>query len=123
MAVIKILETVLIMGARLALPGEFTKRAFLNGRIDLSQAEAVMDIISSKSEMGLKTAVSQLEGGLSKQLDGIKDKLLYIMSRIEASIDFPEHDIEEVTRDDLIQETGRPSIWWKGCCLPPQPAK
>jgi tRNA modification GTPase len=104
-AVRKILETILSMGARLAQPGEFTKRAFLNGRIDLSQAEAVMDIISSKSEMGLKTAVSQLEGGLSKQLEGIKDKLLYIMSRIEASIDFPEHDIEEVTRDDLIQET------------------
>ncbi len=101
----KILEVVLGSGARLAEPGEFTKRAFLNGRIDLSQAEAVMDIINSKSEMGLRTAVAQLEGGLSKRLDSIKDKLLSIMSRIEASIDFPEHDIEEMTRNALLQET------------------
>ncbi len=101
----KILEVIVGLGARIAQPGEFTKRAFLNGRIDLSQAEAVMDIIHSKSEMGLKTAVDQLEGGLSKRLDVIKDKLLSIMSRIEASIDFPEHDIEELTREALLQDT------------------
>jgi tRNA modification GTPase len=104
-AVRKILEVVVDLGARVAEPGEFTKRAFLNGRIDLSQAEAVMDIIHSKSEMALKTAVSQLEGALSKQLDRVKDILLSVMARIEASIDFPEHDIEEVTRDTLMQET------------------
>jgi len=101
----KILELMVELGARIAQPGEFTKRAFLNGRMDLTQAEAVMDIIHSKSEMGLKTAVSQLEGGLSKRLDAIKDKLLSIMARIEASIDFPEHDIEEFTRNALLQET------------------
>jgi len=100
----KILGLVLEAGVRLAEPGEFTKRAFLNGRIDLSQAEAVMDIIQSKSEMGLKTAAAQLEGGLSKKLDAVKDRLLSIMSRIEASIDFPEHDIEEVTRKALLEE-------------------
>lgn len=100
----RIMEVVLDMGARLAEPGEFTKRAFLNGRIDLSQAEAVVDIITSKSYMGLKTAVSQLEGVLSKRLAAIKDILLSMMARIEASIDFPEYDIEEVTVEGLKED-------------------
>ena len=104
-AVRNILELIVEAGARVAEPGEFTKRAFLNGRIDLSQAEAVMDIIHSKSDMGLKTAVSQLEGGLSRYLDEIKDKLLSIMAGVEASIDFPEHDIEEQTRETLLEDT------------------
>jgi tRNA modification GTPase len=99
----KILDIVINYGARVAEPGEFTKRAFLNGRIDLSQAEAVIDIINSKSDMGLKTAVSQLEGRLSRMIDVYKDKLLSMMSRIEASIDFPEHDIEDLTREELRQ--------------------
>lgn len=96
-----ILSIVVNNGARVAEPGEFTKRAFLNGRIDLSQAEAVIDIINSKSDIGLKTAVNQLEGGLSRRIDVFKDKLLSMMSRIEASIDFPEHDIEEMAREDM----------------------
>lgn len=97
----RIMDVVTDKGARIAEPGEFTKRAFLNGRIDLSQAEAVIDIINSKSEMGLRTAVSQLEGGLSRRLGIVKDRLLSMMARIEASIDFPEHDIEEITREAL----------------------
>lgn len=101
----KILGTVVDSGARVAEPGEFTKRAFINGRIDLSQAEAVMDIICSRSEMGLKTAMDQLEGKLSRYLDEVKDKLLSVMAGIEASIDFPEHDIEEQTREILIRDT------------------
>ncbi|MBA1334745.1 MAG: tRNA-5-carboxymethylaminomethyl-2-thiouridine(34) synthesis protein MnmE [Firmicutes bacterium] len=97
----KVMALVVDKGARVAEPGEFTKRAFLNGRIDLSQAEAVIDIINSKSEMGLRTAMSQLDGGLSRRLGVIKEKLLAMMARIEASIDFPEHDIEEITREAL----------------------
>lgn len=97
----KILETVLKNGARLAEPGEFTKRAFLNGRIDLSQAEAVIDIIRSKTEVSMNTALRQLEGKLSKGLKPLKDKLLNIMSHIEASIDFPEDDIEDVLYEEL----------------------
>ncbi len=100
----KILETVIDEGARIAEPGEFTKRAFLKGRIDLSQAEAVMDIISSKSEMGLKAAMNQLEGRLSRHLERIKQNLLSAMASIEASIDFPEDDIDERTRETLLQD-------------------
>ncbi len=103
----KILETIVDQGARIAEPGEFTKRAFLNGRIDLSQAEAVMDIISSRTEMGLKTAVSQLEGKLSRYLEDIKQGLLSAMANIEASIDFPEDDIDERTRETLLQDIHR----------------
>lgn len=99
----RVMALVVGKGARVAEPGEFTKRAFLNGRIDLSQAEAVIDIINSKSEMGLRTAMSQLDGGLSRRLRAIKEKLLSMMARIEASIDFPEHDIEEITREALEQ--------------------
>lgn len=98
------MEILLDIGTRVAEPGEFTKRAFLNGRIDLSQAEAVMDIINAKSNAGLRTAVSQLEGDLSRRLDKIMDKLLSMMSRIEASIDFPEHDIEEVIIEELKKD-------------------
>ncbi len=101
------LEAIMDRGARLAEPGEFTKRAFLNGRIDLSQAEAVIDIINAKTDRGLKAAVSQLGGGLSERLDMIMDKLLSMMSRVEASIDFPEHDIEEITIDTLKQDASQ----------------
>lgn len=100
----KILELVLKMGARLAEPGEFTRRAFLNGRIDLTQAEAVIDVIRSKTEAGMHAALKQLEGKLSHNLRCIKDKLLNIMSHIEASIDFPEDDIEEVIQDKLYKD-------------------
>ncbi len=87
----KILKLLLKNGARLAEPGEFTKRAFLHGRIDLSQAEAVMNLISSKSEFALDTAVKQLEGKLSKYISEIREVLLYHMGEIEAALDDPEH--------------------------------
>lgn len=97
----RILEAVLKAGARLAEPGEFTKRAFLNGRIDLSQAEAVIDIVRAKTEKGSDVAMMQLKGSLSRKLNSIKDKLLNIMSHIEASIDFPEDDVDEVIYAEL----------------------
>ena len=99
----KIIELVLKHGAVMAEPGEFTKRAFLNGRIDLTQAEAVIDVITSKTETGLNAALSQLEGELSKELHSIMGDLLSILAHIEASIDFPEHDIEEVTQDNILK--------------------
>jgi len=97
----KILDLVLKNGARLAEPGEFTKRAFLNGRIDLSQAEAVMDVINSKTEAGLEAAMDQLEGGLSSQIEEIKHELLGLLAHLEASIDFPEDEIEDFNSDEI----------------------
>lgn len=96
-----ILQECLKNGATLAEPGEFTKRAFLNGRIDLSQAEAVMDIINSKSESERKASINQLEGKLSKKIKEIESILLDAMADIEASIDYPEYDIEEMTNKKL----------------------
>lgn len=93
----KILDAVIRSGARLAEPGEFTKRAFLNGRLDLAQAEAVMDIISAKTEKSLEYSVGQLEGKLSERLNAIDDLLIDVMANVEANIDYPEYDIEEVT--------------------------
>ncbi|MBM7624306.1 tRNA uridine-5-carboxymethylaminomethyl(34) synthesis GTPase MnmE [Sporohalobacter salinus] len=97
----KILDLVLDVGARLAEPGEFTKRAFLNGRIDLSQAEAIMDVITSKTEAGLEVAMDQLEGGLSNQIDSISQKILELLAHLEASIDFPEDEIEDFDPEEL----------------------
>jgi len=97
----RIMEEVLRNGADIAGPGEFTKRAFLNGRIDLAQAEAVIDVITSKTDMGLDAALNQLKGELSKEIKGIMDKLLFMLAHIEASIDFPEHDVEEITVNRL----------------------
>ena len=96
-----ILEECLKNGAVLAEAGEFTKRAFLNGRIDLSQAEAVMDVINSKSESERKASINQLEGKLSKKIKEIEGLLLDVMADIEASIDYPEYDIEETTNKKL----------------------
>lgn len=87
----KILETVLKAGARLAEPGEFTKRAFLNGRIDLSQAEAVIDVINSKNEYALKSSVGQLRGSVSKKIREIREKIIYEIAFIESALDDPEH--------------------------------
>ncbi len=104
----RIMEEVLKSGAAIAEPGEFTKRAFLNGRIDLSQAEAVIDVITSKTETGLNAALNQLEGELSKDIRSIMDKLLSMLAHIEASIDFPEHDVEEMTINsikNMLEET------------------
>ena len=97
----KILELVLRRGAVLAEPGEFTKRAFLNGRIDLSQAEAVMDMIKAKTEVGFELAFRQMEGSLSQKVKEIRDAILEMMAHITVNIDFPDDDIEELTYEDL----------------------
>ncbi|MGM0396138.1 MAG: tRNA uridine-5-carboxymethylaminomethyl(34) synthesis GTPase MnmE [Bacillota bacterium] len=100
----KTLELLLKKGAKLAEPGEFTKRAFLNGRLDLSQAEAVIDIIKSKTEKSYDVSLNQLEGSLSREVEEIRKILLGMIAHIEVSIDFPEDDIEEVTYDDLTRD-------------------
>ena len=91
-------------GARLAESGEFTKRAFLNGRIDLAQVEAIMDIIESKTELSLSQAVGQLEGNLSKKIKEYQDILMQIIARIEVSIDYPEYDEDEPITNDFEAE-------------------
>ena len=98
----QILEQCLKNGAILAEPGEFTKRAFLNGRIDLSQAESIMDLINSKTEKESKASINQLQGDLSNRINEIRHDLLDIMADIEASIDYPEYDIEEVTNNKAL---------------------
>lgn len=97
----KILELCLKSGANLAEPGEFTKRAFLNGRIDLLQAESVIDVINAKSEREAKTGIKQLEGILSKKINEIKQEILDVMVNVDVSIDYPEYDVEEVTYQEI----------------------
>ncbi len=97
----KILELCLKNGAVLAEPGEFTKKAFLNGRIDLLQAEAVIDIINAKSEREAKTGIKQLEGYLSKEILDIKKEIMDVMVNLEVSIDYPEYDVEDVTKRQI----------------------
>ena len=98
----RILETMLTHGARLAEPGEFTKRAFLNGRIDLVKSEAVMDIIDSKSEEANKLALSQLTGSTSNMIKKFREKLKQLLASIEVNIDYPEYyDIEVVTKEQI----------------------
>lgn len=97
----KTLALVLRKGARLAEPGEFTKRAFLNGRMDLSQAEAVIDLIKAKTDRSFDIAVSQLEGELSGRVGAIREKLLDVLVNITVNIDYPDEDIEELTYVEL----------------------
>jgi tRNA modification GTPase len=97
----KVLELALGLGARLAEPGEFTKRAFINGRIDLAQAEAVLDIINSKTESSMRLALWHLEGEFSGKVRGLKEELLGILSELEARIDFSEEDIELASKDKI----------------------
>lgn len=97
----KILELCLKNGAELAEPGEFTKRAFLNGRIDLVQAESVIDIINAKSEKEVRTGIKQLEGLLSREIAQIKQEIMDVMINIEVSIDYPEYDVEEVANKEI----------------------
>lgn len=92
------------MGPYLQSHGEFTKKAFLNGRIDLSQAEAVIELINSKTEKEAEASINQLEGYLKKEIDNIKAVILEIMTDIEASIDYPEYDIEEVTNSKALSK-------------------
>lgn len=100
----KVLEEVIKNGARIADPGEFTKRAFLNGRIDLSQAEAVIDIIRAKTELAMKSAVQQSSGRVSKEINNIRESLLEIIAHIEATVDYPEDDLEEMTSEKVASQ-------------------
>ena len=99
----KILELCLKNGADMAEPGEFTKRAFLNGRIDLLQAESVIDVINSKTEKEAKTSIKQLEGVLSKKIHGIKQEIMDVMVNVEVAIDYPEYDVDDVTNEQLLK--------------------
>ena len=103
MAVQNVLTTVIKAGAVMAEPGEFTKRAFLNGRIDLSQAEAVIDIINSKNELSRKNALSQLEGTLSKEIRAIRQELVHLAARMQVLIDYPDEELEDVTEQEIEQ--------------------
>jgi tRNA modification GTPase len=124
----KVLELVLLQGARLAEPGEFTKRAYLNGRLDLSQAEAVIDLIRSKSDRAFSIALKQVDGQLSKKIKALRQTLVETMAHIEVNIDYPEHDVEELTNlfikakcdaavqtiDDLLRTAERGKILREG---------
>ena len=100
----KVLETVIKAGARLAEPGEFTKRAFLNGRMDLSQAEAVMDLIDSKNEMARKNSMTQLKGGLSDKIKQLREEIIYQIAFIESALDDPEHYSLDGFPEKLLEE-------------------
>ena len=106
----KILELCLKNGADLAEPGEFTKRAFLNGRIDLAQAESVIDVINAKSDREAKSGIKQLEGFLSKEIKEIKQEIMDVLVNIEVTIDYPEYDTPEVQQEELskmLQSVGQ----------------
>lgn len=100
----KILDLVIKNGAKLSEPGEFTKRAFLNGRLDLSQAEAVMDLISAKSDIAFDVALEQLSGSLSNKVKEIRDKLTDVLVNITVNIDYPDEDIEVIVYQSLIDD-------------------
>lgn len=104
----RVLETVLKNGARPAEPGEFTKRAFLNGRIDLSRAEAVMDVIQAKNEYALKNSLSQLKGSVQKKLKSLRQSILYEIARIESALDDPEH----MSLENYPEELGAQNKEW-----------
>ena len=97
----KILEICLKNGAELAEPGEFTKRAFLNGRIDLAQAESVIDVINAKSEKEAQSGINQLEGFLSNEIKSIKQEIMDVLVNIEVTIDYPEYDVPEVQKQEI----------------------
>lgn len=102
----KVLQLILAQGVRLAEPGEFTKRAFLNGRIDLSQAEAVMDLIRAKTDRAMNVAINQMEGRLSKLIGRLRQEILETLAHVEVNIDYPEYDdVEEMTHNILIEKS------------------
>ena len=103
----KILEQCLLAGAILAEPGEFTKRAFLNGRIDLTQAEGIIDLINAKTEKEAKASFNQLQGNLSEKIEEIRQDILNVMTNIEVTIDYPEYDVEEVTNKKAEEEINK----------------
>lgn len=98
-----VLGTVIEAGAYPAEPGEFTKRAFMNGRIDLAQAEAVIDVINSKNELSRKNAVAQLGGRLSVEIKEIRNELVHLSAQMQVIIDYPDEELEDVTTDDIIE--------------------
>ncbi len=102
-----VLDTVLESGARLAEPGEFTRRAFLNGRIDLAQAEAVADLIHSRTELALRAANEQLAGKLSQRINTLRDEMVKTLAHVEAHIDFPDEDIAPDTKEQLLERLER----------------
>ncbi|OQY49461.1 MAG: tRNA uridine-5-carboxymethylaminomethyl(34) synthesis GTPase MnmE, partial [Desulfobacteraceae bacterium 4572_87] len=95
-----IMTILMNLGARMAEPGEFTKRAFLNGRIDLSQAEAVVDLMNAQSERGLVLAAQQIQGSIKRDTETLREKAIHILANAEAAIDFPEDDVEHLFRND-----------------------
>ena len=99
----KTLELILSRGARLAEKGEFTKRAFLNGRLDLSQAEAVMDLIKADTDKGFDVALEQMEGSLSAKVRELRDSLVALLAHVAVNIDYPDEDIEEITYEEMIK--------------------
>ena len=101
-----VLNTLIKYGADMAMPGEFTKRAFLNGRIDLSQAEAVIDLINAKTELSERASINRLEGRLSQRVKDIRDEILTVTAHIEANIDYPEHEDETMTYKMVTEKTG-----------------
>src|SRR3989304_8431279 len=103
-ATTKVMELCIENGARIANPGEFTKRAFLNGRIDLSQAEAVIDLVRSRTEQSLKLAAKNLQGNIKKEIKRIRRNLLDIRVQLEASVDFIEEDLEVTPYQEIIEE-------------------
>ncbi|MFN2379832.1 MAG: tRNA uridine-5-carboxymethylaminomethyl(34) synthesis GTPase MnmE, partial [Bacteroidales bacterium] len=103
----KIMEMLTGKGARAAMPGEFTRRAFINGRIDLSQAEAVADLIASESEASHRLAMNQMRGGFSQEINSLRDKLLQFASLIELELDFGDEDVDFADRDDLKATIGQ----------------
>ncbi|PJN86533.1 tRNA uridine-5-carboxymethylaminomethyl(34) synthesis GTPase MnmE, partial [Bacillus sp. mrc49] len=101
----RVLQLILSQGARLAEPGEFTKRAFLNGRIDLSQAEAVMDLIRAKTDKAMNVALGQMEGRLSKLIQNLRQEILQTLAQVEVNIDYPEYDdVEEMTHRLFLEK-------------------
>ncbi|WP_456277194.1 tRNA uridine-5-carboxymethylaminomethyl(34) synthesis GTPase MnmE [Bacillus sp. AK128] len=107
----RVLQLILANGARLAEPGEFTKRAFLNGRIDLSQAEAVIDLIRAKTDRAMNVALGQMEGRLSRLIQKLRQELLETLAHVEVNIDYPEYDdVEEMTHSVLIEKSRKVQI-------------
>jgi tRNA modification GTPase TrmE len=100
----RILQLLLAVGARMAEPGEFTKRAFLNGRIDLTQAESVMDLIRAKTDQAMKVALTQLDGNLQHLIKNLRQEILQVLAQVEVNIDYPEYDEEQLTAQMLREK-------------------
>jgi tRNA modification GTPase len=103
----KVLDLVLRAGSRLAKPGEFSKRAFLNGKLDITQAEAIMDMVNAKTEVSVKAAANNLQGSIALKIKEVRDDILSVMAYLEAEIDFPEEDLEKLPGDELVSRIKR----------------